>query len=329
MKATRVTIAIPTFRRVEYLRMAVESARAQTHGAIEIVVSDNDSGDGTGAYLDTLAGDARVRVLRQTENLGMVGNWDACLAVATGEWFLLLSDDDFLEPHAVAEMLAAAGEAWTPEEVGMVYCLCRTVDADGIEVSCAAAGPGVESAAEFGLAYFARERVVFPCGTMLRTADLRAAGGYGAWGVKLGCDAMAWGEAAMKRGLVVCAPALLSNYRVHRANLTSTQNLEVWVRDLQALLRMWETYFAMQSAERRAEMARCGESYTGYFLASVIAQGGHGVTGAARAFVRLVRWRGVLRMRNFAIGMAKLLVPQRLEGAARAWVQGRRVMGAG
>jgi glycosyltransferase involved in cell wall biosynthesis len=86
-------VAIPTFNRVCLLARAVESAMAQSYEDVEIVVSDNCSQDGTRDYLQTLT-DPRIRVLLQLSNGGMVKNWDSCLAQATGEYFLLLSDDD-------------------------------------------------------------------------------------------------------------------------------------------------------------------------------------------------------------------------------------------
>jgi len=85
------------------LRRAIASAQAQTERRIEIIVSDNASDDGTADAVRTLArGDGRIRYVRNERNLGMVGNWNRCLAEARAPLMCLLSDDDTLAPAAVA-----------------------------------------------------------------------------------------------------------------------------------------------------------------------------------------------------------------------------------
>lgn len=313
--SVKVTIAIPTFRRVGYLRQAVESAQRQSHAALQIIVSDNASEDGTAEYLETLRGDARVLVLQQTENLGMVGNWNACLRAAEGEWFLLLSDDDYLEPDAVAAMLRACDEAAEPERVGMVYCRSRTVDGTGQTVSVGPEAPAYEEAREFAMQYFERRRVVFPCSILLRTQDLQVLG-YRAEGVKLGCDAIAWSEVVLRRGAVACAGKVLSNYRVHPNNLTSTASLGYWVHDLGVLLKVWEQAFATEEELVRQRFRQAASGYLTYFLATVLSQGATGARAKVRALRSLLRHRGRPRGRADArmllLSMGRIAVPRRV-----------------
>ena len=99
-----VTIAIPTLNRSEFLRLSVESALLQTYSNIEILVSDNASEDETPAVLANF-GDKRLRTLRQESRVTMFANWNSVLRAARGEYFLLLSDDDLLEPFAIETML--------------------------------------------------------------------------------------------------------------------------------------------------------------------------------------------------------------------------------
>lgn len=116
-----VTIAIPTFNRAATLERAVGSALAQTHDALEVVVSDNASTDATTALLERLAaGDARLRVVRQDRNRGMVANLGAAFALARGDHVMLLADDDWLAPHCVEAALAALRD-----EPGAVAALGR------------------------------------------------------------------------------------------------------------------------------------------------------------------------------------------------------------
>ena len=74
-----VSLLIPTHNRPDFLREALPSACAQTHAALDIVISDNGSGAASQASLesvaDLLASDARIRYLRCPERDHYLDNW--------------------------------------------------------------------------------------------------------------------------------------------------------------------------------------------------------------------------------------------------------------
>lgn len=93
-----VSIGLPTFNRADLLGRAIDSLLAQSYRNIEIVISDNASTDVTQSLCETYAKrDARVRYLRQAVNLGPSPNFLAVLTLAHGEYFMWLSDDDWLD----------------------------------------------------------------------------------------------------------------------------------------------------------------------------------------------------------------------------------------
>ena len=92
-----ITIAIPTRNRAELLRDCVASALAQTYGNIEVVVSNNASTDDTSDMLRSI-NDPRVREVVSPENIGLNRNWNKCLNEASGAYFVILSDDNTLQP---------------------------------------------------------------------------------------------------------------------------------------------------------------------------------------------------------------------------------------
>src|ERR1035437_5781020 len=98
-----VSIGIPTFNRRVYTLRAAKSALSQTYTKIEVIVSDNASTDDTIQHLSAIE-DARLVILRHPENSGMVANFNSCLKAATGKLFLMLSDDDWLEPDAIEKV---------------------------------------------------------------------------------------------------------------------------------------------------------------------------------------------------------------------------------
>jgi hypothetical protein len=127
-----VSVAIPTFNRRRTLARAVESALAQTHEDLEVVVSDNASDDGTTELLRELArSDGRLRVVRQPANRGMVANLEAAARLAQGDHLMLLADDDWLDPACVETALAAL--AATPGAAGALGRVAYMRDGQEVE----------------------------------------------------------------------------------------------------------------------------------------------------------------------------------------------------
>lgn len=108
----RTSIIIPCWDGVELTRQCVESILRHTRLPIELVLIDNGSADGTGAYLaflqETL--DLPVRRIRNAENQGYARAVNAGLARAEGDLFLILNNDVVVTPGWL-ERLTAALEA--------------------------------------------------------------------------------------------------------------------------------------------------------------------------------------------------------------------------
>lgn len=90
-----VTVGVPVHNGEATLDAALRCLAAQTLADLEIVVSDNASTDGTAAICaDWARRDARVRVLRQTSNIGAPANWNEVARAARGTYFKWMSASD-------------------------------------------------------------------------------------------------------------------------------------------------------------------------------------------------------------------------------------------
>ncbi|GAB4161541.1 MAG: hypothetical protein Fur0046_40250 [Cyanobacteria bacterium J069] len=101
-----VSVCIPTYRRPALVKAAVESALAQQYPSLEIVVSDDSPDDRTEVALADLITSRRVRYVRNRPPLRQAGNVNQLFDLATGEFLVLLHDDDLLVPGAIARLLA-------------------------------------------------------------------------------------------------------------------------------------------------------------------------------------------------------------------------------
>jgi hypothetical protein len=99
----KFSILLPTRNRLELLRFAVESVRMQGDADWEIVISDNDSSEDVAGYAAAL-GDPRIRYFRTARLLPVTENWNAALERSTGDYLLMLGDDDALMQGCLAEL---------------------------------------------------------------------------------------------------------------------------------------------------------------------------------------------------------------------------------
>jgi glycosyltransferase involved in cell wall biosynthesis len=97
-----VSVVIPTYNRAGLVRQAVESALAQTHAGVQIIVVDDGSTDSTLAALEPLRND--ITYVFQ-ENRGRSAARNAGFALAKGEFLVFLDSDDLLPPQALENQL--------------------------------------------------------------------------------------------------------------------------------------------------------------------------------------------------------------------------------
>ena len=108
----RVSLCMPTFNGERYLQPAIESALAQEAEALELVIVDDGSTDGTVDIVREFARrDRRVRLHENRERLGMAQNWNRAMELSGGEWVKFIFQDDLLAPACIGTMLRAANES--------------------------------------------------------------------------------------------------------------------------------------------------------------------------------------------------------------------------
>ena len=106
MSAPLVSVMVPVYNRRVMLGDCLVSALAQTHRDLEVVVVDNASTDGTWEVCRQFArADSRVRIFRNSENIGPVRNWQRCFREARGHYGKLLFSDDVLSSYYLEKTL--------------------------------------------------------------------------------------------------------------------------------------------------------------------------------------------------------------------------------
>jgi len=102
-----VSLIIPTRNRAEYLAAGVGFFLATTRADVELIVCDaSDTHAACQQVLAPWKQDVRLKVidnsLETTGNLSsMVNNWSQALDVASGQWLIIIGDDDVCDPQVV------------------------------------------------------------------------------------------------------------------------------------------------------------------------------------------------------------------------------------
>jgi GT2 family glycosyltransferase len=120
--------AAPVLNGSRFIASSIQSCLAQTFGDFELIVVDGGSTDNTLEIVRSVA-DARVRIVRQTDNSGRLpGALNRGFAEARGEFFTWTQDDDYYAPEALHVMVDALRAS---PDLGFVYTGFWYMDADG------------------------------------------------------------------------------------------------------------------------------------------------------------------------------------------------------
>jgi glycosyltransferase involved in cell wall biosynthesis len=102
-----VSVGIPTFNRAAMLKRSIESVLSQDYEKIEIIVSDNASTDDTQAVCHEVRKNyPNVKYIKQSNNIGPTANFADVLKRASGEYFMWLGDDDWIDPSYVSHCVS-------------------------------------------------------------------------------------------------------------------------------------------------------------------------------------------------------------------------------
>lgn len=122
-----VSVIIPTFNRLEYFQVALQSALNQTYTNFEIIVTDDSTNDQVEQYIKQNPDD-RIRYYKNAKQLGIALNIRIGITKATGHYFAFLNDDDFWCETFLEKLISVARGQ---EKVGCIFSDHWLVDGAG------------------------------------------------------------------------------------------------------------------------------------------------------------------------------------------------------
>lgn len=169
MARALVSVIIPTCGREALIGDAIESALAQTHPHVEVIVVDDGASDGTVDIARRLG----ARVLRQGERTGISVARNRAIGEARGEALVFLDDDDRLRPTALEVGLR---ELAADREAAMAFGRARLMD-DRWQEQGLSPAPSSRTYADVLRGGYP----VHPAAAMVRREATLAIGGFDVW----------------------------------------------------------------------------------------------------------------------------------------------------
>lgn len=128
----RFSVVMPTYNvDVKWVDLAIRSVCDQTYANWELCIADDASdNEDLIRYLEGISG-PRVHVLLAGENEGISAASNKAAAVASGDYIVLLDDDDILLPNALEELYYEVGY----EQPDIVYSDNDVIDENGNRVA--------------------------------------------------------------------------------------------------------------------------------------------------------------------------------------------------
>lgn len=120
-----VSVVMPAYNAEKYIDQAISSVISQTYTKWELLIIDDCSTDGTAKIAECFASqDSRIRLLRNSQNMGVARSRNRGLDIAKGEWIALLDSDDAWREMKLEKQLTVAERT----NADIVYCSYSMMD---------------------------------------------------------------------------------------------------------------------------------------------------------------------------------------------------------
>jgi len=100
----KFSVLLPTRNGGQFLENCILSILGQDYADMELIISDNANTDETPNIIKKFTSNPRVKTLRLEEPVSVTDNWNNALKVSTGDYILMMGDDDCLLPGYFIKM---------------------------------------------------------------------------------------------------------------------------------------------------------------------------------------------------------------------------------
>ena len=126
----KISVIVPVYNSIDCLERCVRSICAQTYSALEIILVDDGSTDGTYRLCEQLAGQDDRIVTYHKQNGGASSARNLGIDRASGEYLGFVDSDDYIEPYVYEKMMQVLSE----KNCDVVQISRDEVDEEGVRL---------------------------------------------------------------------------------------------------------------------------------------------------------------------------------------------------
>ena len=250
------SIILPVYNGGELVKECINSILAQTYPDFNLIVLDNNSGDGTAGWIRSL-NEERIIIYPSAIKLSIEENWERIKSIPKNEFITLIGHDDILLPDYLEEMDRLINKH---PEASLYQTHFTYINSKGELIRSCKPMTEVQSAAEFLTSQFTRTIDSTGTGYMMRSKDYDAAGGIPAdYPDLIFADYKLWVELSLK-SYKVTGEKVCFKYRIHNSVSKLTGGDKY-----QAAFEKY-IYFIAELSKRNAQVREVVEKYGSEFL---------------------------------------------------------------
>lgn len=100
----KYSVLLPTRNGSQFLENCIRSIIEQDYSDFELVISDNANTDNTQIITQQFLDNPRVKLIRNDEPVSVTDNWNNAYYASSGDYILMMGDDDYLLPQYFQRM---------------------------------------------------------------------------------------------------------------------------------------------------------------------------------------------------------------------------------
>ncbi|MEP0713195.1 glycosyltransferase family 2 protein [Algoriphagus sp.] len=221
MSKHKFSICIPAYKS-KYLQECIDSILAQTIEDFELIILNDFSPEPIEEIVERNQ-DPRIRYFKNEKNVGayhLVDNWNKCLELSTGEYLVIMGDDDRLAPDYLEEFSRLIDSHPT---LHVYHCRSKIIDDYGNDVVLTPALPAFEYVYDSIWHRLRQLRSNYISDYLYNISALRSQGGFYKLPLAWGSDDITAFIASAEKGIAHTNKPVFE-YRSNRLSITSTGN---------------------------------------------------------------------------------------------------------
>ena len=224
----KFTIGIPAYK-AKFLTECIDSILAQTYTDFELIIVNDASPEDVDSIVKNYD-DKRIRYYRNEKNFGaenVVDNWSKCLSFAKGEYFVLMGDDDKMEPNYLEEFTNLICKY---PNLGIYHCRTKIIDEKSEFITLTEARAEYESVYSM-IWHRMNGALQYISDFVYHTETLITNGGFYKMPLAWGSDLISAYIASIHKGIANTNKPVL-NYRRSSSTISSTGSIDLKMKAL-------------------------------------------------------------------------------------------------